>query len=107
MKDEKLLHGDRAESLTLQDDYYSEKLTEKELSCRLWNAGKVCQWAIERCYIDINGNVSTCCFNMKKNMGSLMEYTFDEIWNGDEYVTFRKNMAEQLLPRVLQTMQLD
>ena len=89
---------DRTRSVTLQDDYYSEKVMDKDLFCRLWNAGKVCQWAIERCYIDINGNVSTCCFNMKKNMGSLMEHTFDEIWNGDEYVAFRKNMAKHLLP---------
>jgi len=64
----------------------------------LWNAGKACQWALERCYVDIRGNVTTCCYNMRKNMGSLMEKSFDEIWNGEEYKEFRKLMSKGILP---------
>ena len=60
----------------ISDDYYSEKALSSDLCENSWNAGMVCKWAIERCYIDVNGNVTTCCFNMKKNMGSLRENTF-------------------------------
>ncbi len=83
---------------TLADDYYSEKVTAADLEQGLWNAGKACQWAIERCYIDLKGNVTTCCFNMKKNFGSLLENSFEEIWNGREYTEFRKLMSGKMLP---------
>ena len=88
----------KAGTMLLGDDYYSEIVTERDLVTGLWDAGKVCRWAIERCYVDIKGNVTTCCSNMKKHMGSLLHQTFEEIWNGDEYVALRRNMARHLLP---------
>lgn len=82
----------------LEDDYYSERIEENDFNTGLWNAGKICQWAMERCYIDLKGNVTTCCFNMKKNFGSLFEKSFGEIWNGEEYIEFRKLMSSKMLP---------
>lgn len=83
---------------SLADDYYSEAVTARDFSEGTWASGKVCQWAVERCYIDIRGNVTTCCYNMKKHMGSLKDQSFDEIWNGENYAAFRRLMAAHSLP---------
>ena len=83
---------------SLADDYYSQTVSADYWNSDTWFSNKACQWGIERCYIDIQGNVTTCCFNMKKNMGSLNNLTFDEIWNGSAYIEFRKLMAKQMLP---------
>lgn len=85
-------------NLSLENDYYSELVTVDEMSRKQWFAGKNCQWAIERCYIDLKGNVTTCCFNMKKYMGNLLLNTFDEIWNGETYKELRKMMTAKALP---------
>lgn len=84
--------------LSLETDYYSELATMEQIKKQQWCSGKICQWAIERCYIDLKGNVTTCCFNMKKYMGNLLEKSFDEIWNGETYRELRKMMAELKLP---------
>ena len=90
-------------NVSLADDYYSEPVTERDWNENTWSSGKVCQWAVERCYIDLRGNVTTCCFNMKKHMGSLKDKTFDEIWNGAEYAELRKLMAKHMLPGFCET----
>lgn len=89
---------DTMRNASLEDDYYSEAVTADDWNKNIWCADKLCQWAVERCYIDLRGNVTTCCFNMKKHMGSLKDMSFDEIWNGAEYVEFRKLMAKHFLP---------
>ena len=89
---------DAMRNVSLEDDYYSEAVTTRDWNKDIWFSGKRCQWAVERCYIDIRGNVTTCCFNMKKHMGSLKNMSFDEIWNGAEYIEFRKLIAKHLLP---------
>jgi MoaA/NifB/PqqE/SkfB family radical SAM enzyme len=38
------------------------------------------------------GEVRTCCIN-DTSFGNLFEQTFDEIWNGDAYVAFRRQHA--------------
>ena len=83
---------------SLEDDYYSQTVTDDDWNSDTVFTVKMCQWAIERCYIDIQGNVTTCCFNMKKNMGSLNHQTFDSIWNGRAYTEFRILMTEHKLP---------
>lgn len=85
-------------NVSLEDDYFSETVTANDWSENIWCSDKMCQWAIERCYIDLKGNVTTCCFNMKKHMGSLMDMSFEEIWNGAQYIEFRKLMARHFLP---------
>lgn len=89
---------ERYAHLSLENDYYSERITQRDLQNNLWDAGKPCQWAIERCYIDLKGNVTTCCFNMKKYMGNILEQDFEDIWNGEAYRTFRKLMGQTKLP---------
>lgn len=80
--------------LDLSTDYLSESASIDDFAINSFKSNKHCQWAIERIYIDVRGNVSTCCFNVKKHMGNLLEKSFDEIWNGKEYREFRKIMAK-------------
>lgn len=89
---------DKFGHLSLAMDYYSEPVTDRDFSENIWSEGKACQWATERVYIDLNGNVTTCCFNMRKHMGNLSDNSFDDIWNGDNYVLLRKLMAKNCLP---------
>lgn len=88
----------KANALSLNNDYYSEYVVPEDFTVDTWDANKACQWAIERCYIDLKGNVTTCCYNMKKNMGSLLNCSFEEIWNGPAYIELRKMMANHRLP---------
>lgn len=84
--------------LSLSTDYFSSQVTDEDLTVGIWNAGKPCQWAIERCYVDLSGNVSTCCYNVRKKMGNLLVNSFDDIWNGREYRQLRTMMAKDQLP---------
>lgn len=83
---------------SLANDYCSEIVMLQDWTENTWLANKACQWATERCYIDIRGNVTTCCYNMKKYMGSLKNQSFEEIWNGAGYIEFRKMLAKHILP---------
>lgn len=84
--------------LSLETDYLDELATKEGICDSAWHAGRVCQWAVERCYIDLKGNVTTCCFNTRRHMGNLHDQTFDEIWNGELYRLFRMKMAQGWLP---------
>jgi len=89
--------------LSLSSDYYSEAVSMNELKSDIWESGKPCQWATERLYIDLKGNVSTCCFNIRKNMGNLHDNTFEEIWNGEKYLALRTLMGKNCLPKWCKT----
>ena len=54
---------------------------------------------MERCYIDLNGNLTTCCYDVSHRYGSLKEQTFEEIWNGPLYKKLRLKMREGKLPK--------
>lgn len=47
--------------------------------------------------IDWQGNVLPCCFDKNSEfiMGNLFLNSFEEIWNSDKYVNFRKKIAEK------------
>ena len=91
---------EKFKDLDLSIDYLSEKVEDKDFKEDIWKCNKICKWAIERCYIDLKGNVSTCCYNVKKTMGNLLDSnSFNDIWNGKNYVEFRKMMAKGYLPK--------
>ncbi len=83
---------------SLASDYLSEPIVAAKLTEGAWRCHGGCAWAWERCYVDMQGNVSTCCFNVRKRMGNLMEQTFDEIWNGEPYRELRRMMMNNKLP---------
>jgi len=87
--------------LQLSTDYLNKQVTYDDLNNRQYCYGKPCQWALERCYIDITGKLTTCCYNMFGYFGNLSDKqsTFQNIWNGGMYKTFRKNLLIGKLPR--------
>ena len=47
----------------------------------------------------MEGNVSTCCFNVHHYMGNLREEgSFEAVWNGENYRRLRVEMAKGRLP---------
>lgn len=89
----------RFSSASLTGDYLNQLVTLDSLTNDSICAPEICQWAIERCYIDLAGNVSTCCYNVHHYMGNILEVeNFDEIWNGMTYQNFRMNMKNGVLP---------
>lgn len=83
---------------SLDKDYLATEAPMHMLEQASYQAGKICQWAVERCYIDLHGNVTTCCYNTRVHFGNLREKSFEEIWNGDLYRAFRRSMEEKRLP---------
>lgn len=64
-----------------------------------FHTDKMCRWSLERIYIDTQGNLSTCCYNVMKKMGNLLDVDFfEELWNGELYREFRLSMNEFILP---------
>ena len=62
-----------------------------------FNESRIC-FPIRRIIIDANANV-IACFNIKTSFGNLLEKSFEEIWNGEAYRTFRQRLVEaNLLP---------
>ncbi len=45
-------------------------------------------------YVTVAGEVRTCCLN-DESFGNLFAATFEEIWNGDAFVSFRDQHLEQ------------
>lgn len=87
-------------SSSLAGDYLNQRVTLNSLTQGGICAPEICQWAVERCYIDLEGNVSTCCYNVHHYMGNILEMdSFDKIWNGENYQKFRLNMKQGVLPQ--------
>lgn len=58
----------------------------------------ICDWLVNRCYIDLEGEVFPCCTNHKKSMGNLHNEGLFQIWNGAEYVKMRKIFHSGKIP---------
>ncbi len=87
------------------NQHLSELVSESELAPSPYNFGGACRWAIERCFIDVCGNMTTCCYNVDKRFGNLSEQSFQEVWNGKLYKAFRKEMCAGRLPIWCKTCQ--
>ena len=53
----------------------------------------VCKHAWTSMDIYPNGNVTPCCYLPKKVLGNVNKTSLENIWNGDEYKNFRKEMS--------------
>ena len=90
--------------LDLKNSYLIQNINIHDIVNSTFNIGKPCRWAIERIYIDTQGNLSTCCYNVMKKMGNLFEVdSFDELWNGTMYKEFRMFMGKGILPEWCRT----
>lgn len=88
----------RFPDIDLAHDYLAQPANVANLSSRARACPGGCPWAWERCYIDVRGNVSTCCYNTRVYLGNLLEQSFGEVWNGAAYRALRRLMMEDALP---------
>lgn len=58
----------------------------------------ICDWTVERPFIDLEGNVSVCCINQHFILGNILEQPFDEIWHGSSAANLRKCFYQGKLP---------
>lgn len=82
----------------LAHDYLSQPVNVARMGQHARTCPGGCPWAWERCYIDVHGNVSTCCYNTRVRIGNLHEQNFDDIWNGEAYCALRRLMMADELP---------
>ena len=74
----------------LSDCYWEENLFD----CK-----GICEWCIEKPYIDLKGDVFVCCINASYRVGNIYEYdSFMDLWNNDTYKKIRKLFYEGKLP---------
>lgn len=96
---EKRIRKAEAYHEVLSRQYLGSSVREEDFTRELFDYGDLCRWAVERCYIDLNGNLTTCCYDVSHRYGSLKEQTFEEIWNGPLYKKLRLKMREGKLPK--------
>lgn len=96
--------AERYAHLDLKNSYLTQNISMRDLRDSKFHADKMCRWALERIYIDTQGNLSTCCYNVMKKMGNLLDVdSFEELWNGELYREFRLSMNEFILPEWCKT----
>ncbi len=83
----------------ISDNHLHQETADSDYKYTVPDGKAWCSWGLERCYVDLQGNVTTCCFNVHHYMGNLLETgSFEKIWNGENYRTFRRNMKNGVLP---------
>lgn len=80
--------------------YNETKVIKRDIE---YSAGKyhcegVCSNLYEKTYIDVDGNVTICCFGKTNPVGNVLEESFQHIWNGKIYSDCRKSFFRGLLP---------
>lgn len=58
----------------------------------------ICDWCVQRPYVDLDGNVSICCINQFVRVGNVFEASFEDIWNGMPVQNIRRMFYEGKLP---------
>lgn len=75
------------------------KIGEQKIPClHDVSVSGICDWAVERPFIDLDGNVSVCCINQHFILGNLFEHPFEEIWQGRSAANFRRCFYKGQLP---------
>ncbi len=78
--------------------HYIEPLSE----CK-WNRNKIrchgiCDWLLQKTYVDIKGNVYVCCINSSYYVGNLCSESFQDIWNSPLMQKIRSSFYHGELP---------
>lgn len=82
-------HLNRAPLESMEDCNWSQD----EISC-----DGICDWCVERAYIDLNGNMFVCCINNRYTLGNIVESSFKDIWNGAQMQRIRQSFFDGKLP---------
>ena len=58
----------------------------------------ICKNLYEKVYVDVNGNMTLCCYGKMRPIANIFEEDFDSIWNGPIYQNCRKAFFSGNLP---------
>lgn len=97
-----------AEAIQVRIDYIHrtygvERAPVEALRDCAWDVDRVpckgiCDWCMEKTYIDVDGNVYVCCINAKYTVGSLLQQSFQDIWNSEQMQKIRRSFNSGILP---------
>lgn len=79
-----------AESVVGDEYRIVENLADCFWEDNLFSCNGICEWCIEKPYIDLKGDVFVCCINASYRVGNIFDYdSFLELWNNDTYKKIR------------------
>lgn len=58
----------------------------------------ICKNLYEKVYVDVNGNMTLCCYGKMRPIANIFEEDFESIWNGPIYQNCRKAFFSGNLP---------
>lgn len=98
-KNEKEIH-EMMRVADLVDEYKEEhSILEKEVKPSTVKCSGICDWILERVYVDLEGNACMCCSKQLFRTGSVDEHTsLSDVWNGEYYQKLREMFYAGVLP---------
>ncbi len=72
-------------------DQLSREASAVQQDGRPWKPAARCSVGFDQAFFTSTGDVLPCCFSNEK-FGNIREQPFNEIWNGDAYSEFRRNL---------------
>jgi sulfatase maturation enzyme AslB (radical SAM superfamily) len=66
-----------------------------------------CRLPFDKCFIQVDGSVSPCCFAGDHRMGNVYETSFEDIWFGEEYRKLREKRYLPACQRCVQFIPFD
>lgn len=76
-----------------------EDMAECSWEDNIFSCSGICEWCMEKTYLDIRGNVYVCCINSSYLLGNIFDVTdFSELWNNEIYTKIRRSFYQHRLP---------
>lgn len=87
----------------ISDTYHLDRVPLERMQDCDWEVDRVrcsgiCDWCMERTYIDLHGNVFVCCINNRYSLGNIVETDFESVWNCSEMQRIRQSFFDGKLP---------
>ncbi len=88
-----------AESVVGEEGRIVEDLADCMWDENLFSCDGICEWCIEKPYIDLKGDVFVCCINATYRVGNIFDYdSFMDLWNNETYKKIRTLFYSGKLP---------
>lgn len=88
-----------AESVVGDEYRVVEELSDCSWDTDLFPCRGICEWCIEKPYIDLKGDMFVCCINASYRVGNIFEYdSFMDLWNNETYKKIRTLFYAGKLP---------
>ena len=88
---------------SIMDTYHLKRAPLEKMENCNWSVDSIscdgiCDWCMERAYIDLQGNMFVCCINNRYVLGNIIESGFESVWNGSQMQEIRRSFFEGKLP---------